>query len=413
MNTQGMVPIGKLKCVLCGSTYDSDTTIYTCDCNPSDGFLDLDYEYASLRSTVSKADVTNSSEVGMWRYRSLLPVPAGAEIPEICVGGTPLTENRGLSDALNLRSVMIKDDSRLPSGSLKDRASAMAVVQAKARGFDTVATASTGNAAAALACLCANFGLQAVVYVPASTPAEKLLSIRAYGAHVVAVDGTYDEAFEECLNTARKNNWYIRNTAYNPYMTEGKKTVAYEICEQMNWSTPDAIFVGVGDGSIIGGIHKGFKDLLALGWIDSMPKLFGVQAEGSNYLADAWGNGNHLKDCPARPVSTIADSLQAELPKDRVKAMNAVVETEGAFVQVSDLEILQAMKTYSQAGYLTEPASAAALAGLYKANSQQQLQPKDTVVLINTGTGLKDTLSVKKMLETCPAHRTQVLSKIA
>lgn len=412
MKNQDKIPLATLKCVLCGNTYSSDTVTYTCACSPSDGILDVNYDYEALAKNIRLSDIANSKEVGMWRYLPLLPVPAGAELPEISVGNTPLTESRFLSDKVNLRSVMIKDDSRLPSGSLKDRASAMAVVQAKAKGFDTIATASTGNAAAALACLCANFGIRAVVYVPADAPAQKLLAIRAYGARIITVNGSYDEAFERCLTDARKNGWYIRSTAYNPYMTEGKKTVAYEICEQLGWAVPNAIFVGVGDGSIIGGIHKGFKDLMSLGWTKSLPRLFGTQAEGSNYLADAWSNGRAILDGSSKPARTIADSLQAELPKDRVKAMRAVVDTEGAFVQVNDPEILLSMKDYALVGYLAEPASAAALAGLYKACNEDLLNAEDTVVLVNTGTGLKDTRSIEKMLGADAENQASQLAKI-
>ncbi len=157
-----------------------------------------------------------------------------------------------------------------------------------------------------------------------------------FGSTVLLVHGTYDDAFELCLQAADEYGWYNRNTAYNPYMSEGKKTASYEICEQLGWQAPDQIYVSVGDGCIIGGLHKGLKDLLALGWIDRMPKLMGVQADGSNYMAEAWANDEDVLTKPPIDAHTAADSISAGLPRDRLKAMAAVKETGGAYISVSD-----------------------------------------------------------------------------
>ncbi|WP_339108730.1 pyridoxal-phosphate dependent enzyme [Thioclava sp. GXIMD4216] len=285
-----------------------------------------------------------------------------------------------------------------PSGSLKDRASAIAVTHAREAGYRTIATASTGNAAAALACLAANAGLHAVVYVPETTPAEKLLSIRAYGAEVVTVAGSYDMAFAACLHAAQERGWYLRSTAINPLMTEGKKTAAYEICEQLAWRAPETVFVGVGDGSIIGGLHKGFSDLLALGWIGSMPRIFGVQVAGSNFLYRAWGQKIPFDQVERRSASSIADSLQAELPQDRFKALDAVTRTAGAYVEVSDDQVLDAMRLMARCGYLVEPAAAAACAGAIRAREQDLLGPRSEAVIVSTGNGLKDISSLRRMI---------------
>jgi threonine synthase len=254
-----------------------------------------------------------------------------------------------------------------------------------------ITTASTGNAAAALAGLCASVGRKSVIFVPASAPQAKLAQLLAFGAEVVLVQGSYDQAVTLCLDAARAYGWYNRTTGFNPYMTEGKKTVAYEICEQLDWRTPERVFVSVGDGCIIGSLHKGFADLLALGWIEKMPRLMGVQAEGSNYLFEAWQKGQEVLNKPAIVAQTVADSIGAGLPRDRLKAMAAVNESEGAFIQVSDAEILAAiLPLAAKAGVFAEPAAAAAYAGLVKAVQSGAVAAGERIVVLSTGSGLKD-----------------------
>jgi threonine synthase len=263
-----------------------------------------------------------------------------------------------------------------------------------------ITTASTGNAAAALAGLCASVGRPNVIFVPQSAPQAKIAQLLVFGATVLLVEGTYDDAFELCLQAAETFGWYNRNTGFNPYMTEGKKTVSYEIAEQLNWQSPDVVLVSVGDGCIMGGVHKGFKDLLALGWIEQMPRLIGVQAAGSNYLAEAWTNGEDVLTKPPIKAETVADSISAGLPRDRIKAMTAVTETNGAFITVTDEEILAAVPALAQScGVFAEPAGAAAYAGLVKAANDGLVRPTDRIVVINTGNGLKDVQSAMKAVE--------------
>jgi threonine synthase len=222
------------------------------------------------------------------------------------------------------------------------------------------------------------------------------------------VDGTYDEAFDLCLVAAPAFGWYNRNTGYNPYMSEGKKTAAYEVCEQLTATlaarghrsrplddaplqAPDRIFVPVGDGCIIGGVHKGLCDLLALGWIDHMPRLMGIQAAGSSPLVEAWEQGLDATQMQPAEVHTVADSICAALPRDRIKAMRAVIESEGAFIRVSDQEILAAIPALARGcGVFAEPAAAAAYAGLVKAVQGGMVDPAERVVVLSTGSGLKD-----------------------
>ncbi len=261
-----------------------------------------------------------------------------------------------------------------------------------------VATASTGNAAAALAALAAAAGQPNVIFVPASAPPAKIAQLLIYGSIVLAIDGSYDQAFDLCVAACDEFGWYNRNTGFNPYMTEGKKTVSYEIAEQIaamtrssesGFRAPNAVFVSVGDGCIIGGVHKGFKDLLALGWIESMPRLYGVQSTRSSALYNAWKSGAEVPE-PVQ-ATTRADSISVNAPRDPIKALNAVRQTEGAFIAVEDEAILQAIPPLAQlAAVFAEPAGATALAGLTKAVDGGMVDPSETVVVINTGSGLKD-----------------------
>jgi len=287
------------------------------------------------------------------------------------------------------------------------------VVKTKARGDQVVTTASTGNAAAALAGLCAAVDQPNVIFVPRTAPQAKVAQLLAYGATVFLVDGTYDQAFELCLEVAQAFGWYNRNTAYNPYMSEGKKTAAFEICEQLDWHPPDAILIPVGDGCIIGGIHKGLRDLLSLGWIDRMPRLIGVQASGSAPLADAWERGLEAQEMAPVEAHSVADSIVAGLPRDRIKALNAARQTGGAYVRVDDDEILAAIPVLAQGcGVFAEPAAAAAYAGLVRAIEQDLIAPEDRVVVLATGSGLKDVASAMKAVQTEPVVVEPTLASV-
>ncbi len=389
-----------LKCLICGKSYSPDEIDYVCPDHGHEGILDAQYDYDLIASRISRGDLLRSTDYTIWRYKPLLPVKPDAAVPPLTVGWTPLYRVDRLAAELGLKHLWVKDDGRLPTASFKDRASAIAVVKGQERGARIITTASTGNAAAALSGLCASVKQPNVIFVPESAPQAKIAQLLTFGSTVMLVRGTYDDAFELCLQAAREYAWYNRNTGYNPYMSEGKKTVSYEICEQLSWQAPDRIFVSVGDGCIIGGVHKGLKDLLALGWIDRMPKLMGVQAEGSAYLYQAWQKGEDVLTKPPIVARTIADSISAGLPRDRLKAMAAVKETSGAYLTVSDDEILTAIPALARGcGVFAEPAGAAAYAGLVKAINEGLVSPDERIVVINTGNGLKDVASAMKAVD--------------
>ena len=395
--------VTNLRCVRCGQSYAPDALPYVCACRPnvgSDlGTLDVGYDYAAIAAAITPAQLAADPDPSIGRYWPLLPIARRASLPPLPVGNTPLLHTRRLGAAIGLPNLYVKDDGRNPSASFKDRASAIAVARAQEAQWPIVATASTGNAAAALATLAAAAGQATVIFVPKTAPQAKIAQLLVYGATVLAVDGTYDQAFDLCMAACTTFGWYNRSTGYNPYMTEGKKTVSFEIAQQLGQATasahpstftaPDAVFVSVGDGCIIGGVHKGFKDLLALGWIEQMPRLYGVQSTLSPALANAWRAGLALPE----PVhaTTRADSISVDAPRDAVKALNAVRESHGAYVLVEDSAILQAMLPLARlGGVFAEPAGAAAYAGLLQALSDGLVRPTETIVVINTGSGLKD-----------------------
>ena len=380
-----------LKCVVCGKKYRPDEVDYICPEHGNEGILDVQYDYDFIDRQISKKDLMNSSDLSIWRYKPFLPVDPEATVPPLAVGWTPLYHTPRLAKELGLNALWVKDDGRQPTASFKDRASAVAVVKAREKGAKIITTASTGNAAAALSGLCASIRQANVIFVPETAPQAKIAQLLVFGSRVFLVKGTYDDAFDLCLKATQTYGWYNRNTAYNPYMTEGKKTAAYEICEQLDWNAPDRIFVSVGDGCIIGGLHKGLKDLYTLGWIEKMPKLMGVQATGSSYLYTAWKNDEDIHTKPPIKAQTVADSISSELPRDRIKALAAVNETGGAFLIVEDDKILSAITQLARnTGVFAEPAGAAAYAGLVKALEQDRVVKDETIVVLNTGNGLKD-----------------------
>jgi threonine synthase len=391
-------------CSVCGSEYTPAQVMYTC---PKDGGnLDVVLDYPRLQKSGARQAILDSEDRSLWRYLPLLPVadPGCLGTPLRSAGGTPLYAPVGLARKLGLNHLWIKDEGRNPTASFKDRASAVVVARAREIQAGVVVTASTGNAGAALAGMAAAAGQPAVILAPRTAPPAKIAQLLVYGARVVLVDGSYDDAFDLSVQAAAANGWYCRNTGYNPFTLEGKKTAAFEIWEQVflaeRLEKPLSIFVSVGDGNIISGIHKGFKDLERLGWLEYMPRLFGVQAEGSAAVANAFRAGTEQ----IQPVSatTLADSISVDLPRDGLRAVRAARETGGDYVLVSDQQILAGIAELGPAGIFAEPAGAAAWAGLRVALSSGLLGQDDPVLVLNTGSGLKDTRAALQAVRAAP-----------
>jgi len=379
------------RCYLCGREFGSRFAGYVCaGCG---GNLRVEYDYKKLRRRLTRKALDRCGERSIWRYGPLLPV-SGRHLPVVGVGWTPLHRARRLGAALGLRNVWIKDDTRNPSASFKDRAGAVAASRARDLGREVITGASTGNAASSLACLAAGMGLRTVLFVPESAPAAKVVQLLVFGARVLMVRGTYDEAFDLCLKATEEYGWYNRNTGYNAFTREGKKTCAFEILEQMGWRCPDVVFVPVGDGNIISGVWKGFVEARRMGWIDRLPRMAAVQASGSDAVKRAFESGKRIL-----PVSgcTVADSISVSVPRDGFAAVQALRESKGFAVSVTDKEILRAVPALARAeSVFAEPAGAAAVAGLEKAAARKLVRPQEKVVLLATGNGLKDIASARR-----------------
>ncbi|HVU09620.1 MAG TPA: pyridoxal-phosphate dependent enzyme, partial [Phototrophicaceae bacterium] len=302
-----MAKVLKLKCSVCGHEFSPDEVQYTCPIDGQIGTLDVLYDYDALKAQIDRD--APRTEPSMWRYKDLLPIGAKSTVPPLRVGYTPLYHTPRLADDLGIQEAWLKDDGLNPTGSLKDRASALVVARAAEMGVKIVSTASTGNAAAALAGIGASMQMETIIFVPATAPEAKIAQLLVYGATVVLVEASYDVAFDLCYELCLSEGWYCRNTGINPYTVEGKKTVAYEIAEQLDWNVPDVVMVSVGDGNIIAGVYKGFYDLRELGWIERIPRLIGVQTEGSSPLVDAWKSGMDVRDMQPVDAHTIADSI--------------------------------------------------------------------------------------------------------
>jgi threonine synthase len=370
--------------------------------------LDIVLDMPKIQKTLGPSRLPIDGEASLWRYLPLLPVsdPGGFGTPIRLAGWTPVLSPPRLSQELNLDKLWIKDESRNPTASFKDRASAVVVARAREIGAEIVVTASTGNAGAALAGMAAAVGQKAIILAPRTAPPAKVAQLLVFGARVMLVDGSYDEAFDLTIKASSEFGWYCRNTGYNPFTAEGKKTAALEIWD---WHRSHGfpfpigelkIFVSVGDGNIISGIHKGFKDLINLGWIEAIPKIYGVQAEGSAAIADAFAQ-NTEKIIPVK-AHTIADSISVDLPRDGVRAVRAAAETGGSYLLVSDKEILAAIAALGKNGIFAEPAGATAYAGLVKAIGNGIIQKNDPIFVINTGSGLKDVKAAMEAVEQPP-----------
>ena len=374
------------KCVECAGEFRNGEIDYVCpECG---GNLDVLYDYEYVGNQLSKSALAADRNFTIWRYRALLPIEDSSPVPPLTVGWTPIYDCPRLAGEFGVKQLLIKDDGRNPTCSFKDRPSALAVVKAREAGARVITTASSGNAGSALAGMCASVGMESVIFVPVYAPPAKIAQLQIYGSKVILVEGSYDDAFDLCLEAGRRYGWYQRSTGYNPFMTEGKKTAALEIGEQLNWEVPDKVFVGVGDGNIIGGLWKGFNDLHRLGFIDRLPQMVGVQAEGASAVVDAVNGDGTVRVGPAQ---TIADSINVGHPRDATRAIRAMRESGGYGVKVSDDEIIAAIGRLARStGVFVEPAGAAPFAGFVRQCEMGAIKPGERVLLMLTGNGLKD-----------------------
>ncbi len=395
-----MGKIVELRCISCGRSFSPDAIDYTCpDCGSRRGTLEVLYDYDKLKRQLTKDYFKKQSGQCMWRYLLLLPVNNREYIQPLRVGYTPTYAFDSLANRYGLEQLYIKDDGQNPTASYKDRASAVVVIKAQEKKRPVITCASTGNAASSLAGFSAATTLETVIFVPKTAPEAKVTQLLIYGAKVFLVNGSYDVAYDLASEAAEEFDWYNRSAALNPYLVEGKKTGALELAEQLDWDTPDVVLVGVGDGSVISGICKGFAEFAKLGLIEKIPMVIGVQAEGSAPIAAAFeyyeGGVVKINDVQAE---TIADSISVGKPRDIVKAVTYVHKNGGRFITVSDEQIKQAISTMArQTGVFAEPAGAAPFAGMVKLAGEGDLTGKRVAVMV-TGNGLKDIATARKIV---------------
>ena len=388
------------RCMACARQHPYDPQPYRCpDCG---GILDVLWDDARLARVVTRAALAERKWHDIWRYHELLPVESPAHRTPLRVGCTPLYEVRSLRSAFGFASLYVKDDGQNPTGSYKDRASAIGVGAALDAGSRIGACASTGNAASSFAGIGASLGLETVVFVPRQAPEAKIAQLLLFGAHVFCVDGDYDATYDLCAQAIAERGWYNRNAAVNPFLVEGKKTAAFEIAEELAFEPPDVCVVAVGDGCILGSLYKGFQQFRALGLTARLPRLVGVQAAGADPLVRAFESGTPPV---AMRATSYADSINVGKPRNALKALEAVRATRGSFLSVDDEAIREAQRCLSrQAGIFGEPAGVASFAGLLAARSRQLVDPSERIVVLVTGNGLKDVDGARS----AAGHATQV-----
>lgn len=392
MKSSGDSFVAGLRCLVCGTTYENGN-LHTCPKCGIQGILDVMYDYEGAGQTLTPSAL-RLRPFDHWRYRELLPIASQSKVPHLQVGWTPVYDVPRLAADVGIKRLFLKDDGRNPTSSFKDRASSVGVVKAQEFGFTTVACASTGNAASSLAGMAAASGLRSVIFVPQRAPEPKVTQLLIFGATVFRVKGTYENAFDLCREACQKFGWYDRNGGTNPFLVEGKKTAGLEIAEQFGQTIPDWVVVSVGDGCTIGGIGKGLEEMKRLGFIDRVPKLLGVQAEGARALLNAFRSGN---DLTPTSTDTIADSIAVGTPRNWRRAIQQIKSTRGDMIAVSDDEILGAMRlTARLGGVFGEPAGVAGVAGLKKAIADGIVPASDSAVVVITGNGLKDIQSAKR-----------------
>ena len=379
------------RCVRCGREYEARPDLTNCACG---GILDIVYDYDCVKAALTKEKLAARAERTMWRYRELLPVEENTPDTPLRVGWSPLYEEPRLAELLGIKRLWVKDDGQNPTASLKDRASAMAVAKAWEAGAKTIACSSTGNAASSLAGNAAAAGLKTYIFVPDRAPKGKVAQLMMFGANVISVKGNYEETFKMSAEAIDKYGWYNRNAAINPYLSEGKKTVALEIAEQLGWEMPDYLAISVGDGCTIAGVWKGLMDLYAIGFIDRLPRLISAQSTGCCPINRAIQEG---KDWEPMEENTIADSISVGVPRNADKALMAIRESNGLAICVTDEEILAAARLLGRTcGVFGEPAGVTGTAAVKKAVELGLIGREDTVVSVVTGNGLKDVANAIK-----------------
>jgi threonine synthase len=377
----------ELRCNECGKSWGNCPRSFCEDCFSP---LEVSFDYASLKKTVHREDLA-SRPFNMWRYSEFLPLPENFLAPN-ATGGTPLVAAQKLAEHWGVKNLYLKNDAVcFPSLSFKDRVVATALVAARRFGFQTVGCSSTGNLANAVAAQAAQQGFDACVFIPSDLEPAKVLNTAVYGARIVRINGNYDQVNRLCSQVADRFKWGLVNVNLRPYYSEGSKTHGFEIAEQLGWHLPDNVVVPMAGGSLIRKIAKAFRELVTLGWVEPKPvKFFGAQATGCSPISTAVKRGLSRFE-PQKP-NTIARSLAIGNPADGNYATKQILESGGWAEDISDPEIVAAIKLLaSTEGIFTETAGGVTAGVTQKLIREGRIHPDETTVVSITGNGLKTT----------------------
>jgi threonine synthase len=376
------------ECINCKTTYSVDEIVYFC--KKCGDILEIKFDATELTDAAKTSD-WKTKPISVWRYRPFMPIHECTKLVTLGEGGTGLHRSERLGAVLGIKNLYVKNEGENPTGSFKDRGMTVGVTKAVELGVRHVICASTGNTSAALAAYAARAGIKCTVLIPSGKIAYgKLSQAMIHGAKVLQVKGNFDEALEFVLKLGEKHNDIYLLNSINPFRIEGQKSLGYEICEQLNYEAPDRIIIPVGNAGNISAVWKGLTEFYQLGLIKKLPKMTGIQAEGSAPIAQAI-KANSDKIVPIEHPETIATAIRIGAPVSWKKAVNAIHESHGTAETVTDEEILDAQKTLARIeGIFVEPASASSLAGLKKLVKNGTILKDEKVVCITTGHGLKD-----------------------
>jgi len=388
----------KLKCVRCGKEYP---LIIRYNCLECAGVLDVEYDYETMKKGKIGSCLTITKDKGMWKFRDLLPIKNKENIVTLREGDTPLFRSKRLGALTDLPNLYLKDETRNPTGSFKDRPTSCAISKAKEEGGSTVITSSSGNAGVAVASYAAKAEMKAIIVVPSTAPRSKLLSIVSSGAILVKIKGAASDCFSLAKELSEKHQWVnLTSTFLNPFATEGDKTVAYELYQELG-GAPDWIVVPIGAGPLLAGIYKGYKELKKLGLVDKLPAMIGVQAKGCAPIVRAFERGEHevrAWNTPRTIASGIADPLQG-YSDDGTLTLQIIRESGGVAVAVDDESLLESVQKLSSfAGIFAEPTAVASVASLKKLKERDILKENDTIICVITGSGFKDPYIIEKYI---------------
>jgi threonine synthase len=382
-----MADVYELRCKECGKAWGNSPRSFCEDCFSP---LEVSFDYDALKKNIRREDLA-SRPFNMWRYAEFLPLPQGFGSPS-AIGGTPLVASRKLAEHWGVKNLFLKNDAVcFPSLSFKDRVVATALVAARRFGFKTVGCSSTGNLANAVAAQAAQQGLDACVFIPADLEPAKVLNTAVYGARIVRINGNYDHVNRLCAQIADRFQWGLVNVNLRPYYSEGSKTHGFEIAEQLGWRLPDNVVVPMAGGSLIGKIAKAFRELVTLRWVEEKAvRFFGAQATGCSPISTAVKRGLDRFE-PQKP-NTIARSLAIGNPADGNYASKLIRESGGWAEDVSDPEIVSAIKLLAETeGIFTETAGGVTAGVTQKLIRESRIHPEETTVACITGNGLKTT----------------------